>query len=107
MGGKCGKHADLESFKCTCQLKEYEMYSKLFYDEKIKLIVEEVENKFGSMDLSKGEKPILCKKITRDLYEGENDDVEKFVIAKLMERAKEMEDQKSDDVDCTPVQYLW
>ena len=83
------------------------MYSKLFYDKKIKSIVEEVENELGSMDLSKGEKLNLCKRITRDLYEGEDDEVKELVIAKLKERAKVMEDQKNDDVDCTPEQYLW
>ena len=82
------------------------MYSKLFYDKKIKSIVEEVENELGSMDLSKGEKLNLCKRITRDLYEGEDDEVKELVIAKLKERAKVMEDQKNDDVDCTPEQYL-
>jgi hypothetical protein len=82
------------------------MYSKLFYDEKIKSIVEEVENELGSMELSKGEKLNLRKRITRDLYEGEDDDVKELVAAKLKERAKVMEDQKNDDVDRTPEQYL-
>jgi hypothetical protein len=82
------------------------MYSKLFYDEKIKSIVEEVENELGSMELSKGEKLNLRKRITRDLYEGEDDDVKELVVAKLKERAKVMEDQKNDDVDRTPEQYL-
>ena len=83
------------------------MYLKLFYDEKIKLIVEEVKNKLGSMGLSKGEKLNLCKRITRDLYEGEDDEVKELVIAKLKERAKVMDDQKNDDVDHTPEQCLW
>ena len=82
------------------------MYSKLFYDEKIKSIVEEVENELGSMELSKEEKLNLRKRITRDLYEGEDDDVKELVAAKLKERAKVMEDQKNDDVDHTPEQYL-
>ena len=82
------------------------MYSKLFYDEKIKSIVEEVENELGSMELSKGEKLNLRKRITRDLYEGEDDDVKELVVAKLKERAKVMEDQKNDEVDRTPEQYL-
>ena len=88
-------------------MKDYEMYSKLYYDEKIKPLVEEVENELGSMELSKGEKLNLCKRIARDLYEGEDEDVKELVIAKLKERAKVMEDQKDDDdVDRTPVQYL-
>ena len=82
------------------------MYSKLFYDEKIKSIVEEVENELGSMELSKGEKLNLRKRITRDLYEGEDDDVKELVAAKLKKRAKVMEDQKNDDVDRTLEQYL-
>ena len=81
------------------------MYSKLFYDKKIKSIVEEVENELGSMELSKGEKLNLRKRITRDLYEGEDDDVKELVVAKLKERAKVMEDQKND-LDRTPLQYL-
>ena len=80
------------------------MYLKLFYDEKIKLIVEEVKNELGSMELLKGEKLNLCKRITRDLYEGEDDDIKELVMTKLKERAKAME--KNDDIDCTPEQYL-
>ena len=49
----------------------------------------------------------MRKRITRDLYEGEDDDVKELVAAKLKERAKVMEDQKNDDVDHTPEQYLW
>ena len=81
------------------------MYSKLYYEEKIKPFVEDVEKELGSIELSKGEKLNLRKRIARDLYEGEDDDVKDLVIAKLKERAKAMEDQK-DDVDRTPVQYL-
>ena len=49
----------------------------------------------------------MRKRIARDLYEGEDEDVKELVIVKLKERAKVMEDQKSDDIDCTPAQYLW
>jgi hypothetical protein len=104
-----GRRGRLEPFEeRTRQLKDYEMYSKLYYDEKIKPLVEEVENELrdGSMELSKGEKLNLRKRIARDLYEGEDEDVKELVIAKLKERAKVMEDQKNDDVDRTPVQYL-
>ena len=106
-GGRRGRLADVEPFEeRTCQLKDYEMYSKLYYEEKIKPIVEEVENELGSMELSKGEKLNLRKRIARDLYDGEDEDVKELVIAKLKERAKVIEDQKDDDVDRTPVQYL-
>jgi hypothetical protein len=106
-GGRRGRLAELEPFEeRSRQLKDYEMYSKLFYDEKIKSIVEEVENELGSMELSKGEKLNLRKRITRDLYEGEDEDVKELVMAKLKERAKVMEDQKNDDVDRTPEMYL-
>ena len=105
-GGRRGRLADLEPFEeRTCQLKDYEMYSKLYYDEKIKPIVEEVEDELGSMDLSKGEKLNLRKRIARDLYDGEDDDVKELVIAKLKKRAKVMGDQKND-LDRTPAQYL-
>ena len=45
----------------------------------------------------------MRKRIVRDLYEGEDEDIKELVIAKLKERAKVMEDQKNDDVDhaCT------
>ncbi|KAF8805688.1 hypothetical protein BYT27DRAFT_7258051 [Phlegmacium glaucopus] len=106
-GGRRGRLADLEPFEeRTRQLKDYEMYSKLYYDEKIKPLVEEVENELGSMELSKGEKLNLRKRIARDLYEGEDEDVKELVNAKLKERAKVMEDRKNDDVDRTPEQYL-
>ena len=106
-GGRRGRLADVEPFEeRTHQLKDYEMYSKLYYEEKIKPIVEEVENELGSMELSKGEKLNLRKRIARDLYDGEDEDVKELVIAKLKERAKVIEDQKDDDVDRTPVQYL-
>ena len=106
-GGRRGRLADVEPFEeRTRQLKDYEMYSKMYYEEKIKPIVEEVENELGSMELSKGEKLNLRKRIARDLYDGEDDDVKELVIAKLKERAKVMEDKKDDDVDRTPVQYL-
>ena len=82
------------------------MYSKLFYDEKIKSTVEEVENELGSMELTKGEKLNLRKRITRDLYEVEDDDVKELVMAKLKERAKAKVDQKSNVIDRTPEQYL-
>jgi hypothetical protein len=82
------------------------MYSKLFYDEKIKSIVEGIENELGSMELSNGEKLNLRKRITKDLYEGEDDDVKELVVAKLKEKAKVMEDQKHDEDDRTPEQYL-
>ena len=105
-GGRRGRLADLEPFEeRTRQLKDYEMYSKLYYDEKVKPIVEEVEGELGSMELSKGEKLNLRKRITRDLYDGEDEDVKEVVIAKLKERAKVMEDQKND-LDRTPLQYL-
>ena len=106
-GGRRGRLTDLEPFEeRTRQLKDYEMYSKMYYDEKIKPLVEEVEKELdGSMELSKGEKLNLRKRIARDLYEGEDDDIKERVIAKLKERSKAMEDQK-DDVDRTPVQYL-
>jgi hypothetical protein len=105
-GGRRGRLTDIEPFEeRTRQLKDYEMYSKLFYDEKIKLTVEEVEKEIGG-DMTKGEKLNLRKRITRDLYEVEDDDVKALVIAKLKERAKAMEDQKSNDVDRTPEQYL-
>jgi len=82
------------------------MYSKLYYDEKIKKIVEEVEDELsGSMELSKGEKLNLRKRVARDLYEGEDEDVKELVIAKLKERAKVMEAQKND-LDRTAEQYL-
>jgi hypothetical protein len=108
MGGRRGRLADLEPFEeRTRQLKDYEMYSKLYYDEKIKPLVEEVESELaGSMELSKGEKLNLRKRIARDLYEGEDEDVKVLVIAKLKERAKVLENQKNDDVDRTPEQYL-
>ena len=106
-GGRRSRLADVEPFEeRTRQLKDYEMYSKLYYEEKIKPIVEEVENELGSMELSKGEKLNLRKRIARDLYDGEDEDVKELVIAKLKERAKVIEDQKDDDVDRTPVQYL-
>ena len=106
MGGRRGRLADLELLEeCTRQLKDYEMYSKLYYDEKIKPLVEEVEEELGSMELSKGEKLNLRKRIAKDLYEGEDEDVKELVIAKLKERAKVMEDKKSE-VDRTPLQYL-
>ena len=102
-GGRRGRLANPFEER-TRQLKDYEMYSKLYYDEKIKPIVEEVEEELGSMELSKGEKLNLRKRIARDLYEGEDEDVKKVVIAKLKEKAKAMEDQKNDDR--TPEQYL-
>jgi hypothetical protein len=46
------------------------MYSKLYYDEKIKPIIEEVEDELGNVELSTGEKLNLRKRIARDLYEG-------------------------------------
>ena len=58
------------------------------------------------MELTKGEKLNLRKRITRDLYEVEDDDVKELVMAKLKERAKAKVDQKSNDVDRTPEQYL-
>ena len=82
------------------------MYSKLYYDEKIKPLVEEVEEELGSMELSKGEKLNLRKRIAKDLYEGEDEDVKELVNAKLKERAKVMEDQKNNETDRTPEQYL-
>ena len=107
-GGRRGRLTDVEPFEeRTRQLKDYEMYSKLFYEERIKSIVEKVEIELGSMELSKGEKLNLRKRITRDLYEGEDDDVKELVIAKLKERAKAMEDQKNGDIVRTPKQYLW
>lgn len=103
-GGRRGK---LEVFEeRTRQLKDYEMYSKLYYDEKIKPLVEEVEEELGSMELSKGEKLNLRKRIAKDLYEGEDEDVKELVNAKLKERAKVMEDQKNNETDRTPEQYL-
>ena len=101
MGGRRGR---LEPFEeCTCQLKDYEMYLKLYYDKKIKPLVEEVENELGSVELSRGGELNLRKRIVRDLYEGEDEDIKELVIAKLKESAKVMEDQKNDDVDhaCT------
>lgn len=104
-GGRRGRLADIEPFEeRTRQLKDYEMYSKLYYDEKIKPLVEEVEEEL--FELSKGEKLNLRKRIARDLYEGEDEDVKELVTAKLKERAKAMEDQKNDDIDRTPEQYL-
>ena len=81
------------------------MYSKLYYDEKIRPVVEEVEDGLENMELSKGEKLNLHKRIARDLYDGEDDDVKAVVVAKLKERAEVMEDKKSD-LDRTPAQYL-
>jgi hypothetical protein len=106
-GGRRGRLTDVEPFEeRTRQLKDYEMYSKLYYEEKIKPLVEDVEKELGSIELSKGEKLNLRKRIAKDLYEGEDEDVKELVIAKLKERAKVFEDQKNDDVDRTPVQYL-
>ena len=105
-GGRRGRLADLEPFgERTRQLKDYEMYSKLYYDEKIRPVVEEVEDGLENMELSKGEKLNLRKRIARDLYDGEDDDVKAVVVAKLKERAEVMEDKKSD-LDRTPAQYL-
>ena len=106
-GGRRGRLVDLEPYEeRTRQLKDYEMYSKMYYDEKIKPLVDEVEEELGSMELSKGEKLSLRKRIARDLYEGEDDEVKELVTAKFKEREKAIEDQKNDDVDRTPVQYL-
>jgi predicted metal-binding transcription factor (methanogenesis marker protein 9) len=106
-GGRRGRLADLDQFEeRTRQLKDYEMYSKLYYDEKIKRLVEEVEEELGSIELSKGEKLNLRKRIAKDLYEGEDEDVKVLVNAKLKERAKVIEDQKNDGIDRTPEQYL-
>ena len=58
------------------------------------------------MELSKGEKLNLRKRIAKDLYEGEDEDVKELVNAKLKERAKVMEDQKNNETDRTPEQYL-
>ena len=81
------------------------MYSKLYYDEKIKPLVEEVEEELRSMELSKGEKLNLRKRIAKDLYKGEDEDIKELVNAKLKERAKVMEDQKNNETDRTPEQY--
>ena len=109
-GGRRGRLSDVlePSEDRTRQLKDYEMYSRMYYDEKIKPIVEEVEKELGNMELSKGEKLNLRKRIARDLYDGEDEDVKALVTAKVKERAKvTVTDQEDEnDVDRTPVQYL-
>ena len=50
----------------------------------------------------------MSKRIARDLYDGEDEDVKALVTAKLKERANVsvMDPEDENDVDCTPVQYL-
>ena len=106
-GGRRSRLADIEQFEeRTRQLKDYEMYSKLYYDEKISPIVKEVENELGSMELLKGKKLNLRKRIARDLYDGEDDVVKELVIAKLKERAKHQQNPRHLKSPCESLMYL-
>lgn len=82
------------------QLKPEEMYSKLFYKSKIKPQVDRADMK----DMSKGDKLNFVKKITRDMYEAEEESVKLQVIESLNDRAKSMEDAALDD-EPTPERY--
>lgn len=82
------------------QLKPEEMYLKMFYKSKIKPKVDRTDMK----NMAKGDKLNLVKKLTREMYEAEEESVKLQVLEKLEERAKSMEVAALDD-EATPEQY--
>ena len=84
------------------QLKPEEMYSKLFYQSKIKRKVNHTDTK----NMAKGDKLNLVKKLTQEMYEAEEESVKLQVMEKLEEQAKSMEAAALDD-EATLEQYHW
>jgi len=101
VGGRRGRQkAAIEIPGRMRQLKPEEMYSKMFYKSKIKPRVDRTDTK----NMAKGEKLNLVKKLTREMYEAEEESVKLQVLEKLEERAKSMEVAALDD-EATPEQY--
>lgn len=102
MGGRRGQQrAAIEIAGWVWQLKPEEMYSKLFYQSKIKPRVDSAEMK----NMSKGEKLNFVKKLTQEMYKAEDEVVKLQVMESLDEHAKSMEDASLDIDEPMPEQY--
>lgn len=72
-----------------CVLTEAQMYSKMYYSERIK---EEVDEEIAAKGLSKREHIAYTAKRLQEAYENETDDVKKKVKLELANAAKEKEE---------------
>jgi hypothetical protein len=85
----------------TCKLREVEVYSLLFYNEKIG---PRVSKERGDTSLSHSENLSLVKRVTADMYVDETEQVKVMVAAKIAEASeKPVEKEKeSDEPSCIP-----
>ena len=81
----------------TRGLKPHEMYSKKFYDSKIKpVVLSEIERLGGPGPIDAGTRLTITKRVTQELYDKEDDEVKEEVLLEL-ERSKENSEKETTD----------
>ena len=94
------------------RLKEYEMFSRMYYKEKVQPIVNaELERlEAEGIKTKRGKTLSIIKKKLREVYNIQSDDIKAQVLVELEEHAKSLEALKSEsqdeNSDRTPAQYL-
>jgi hypothetical protein len=94
------------------RLKEHEMFSRMYYKEKVQPIVNaELERlEAEGIKMKRGKTLSIVKKKLREVYDLQSDDIKAQVCVKLEEHAKSLEALKSEsqdeNSDRTPAQYL-
>jgi ABC-type uncharacterized transport system YnjBCD ATPase subunit len=75
------------AFQCSAnpsQLKLYEMYSKMYYSERIQPKVQEELAACGVSKAQRAQIPVI-QKVIKELYDQENDDIKQEVLKKIEE----------------------
>ena len=85
----------MRAAKKNRKLREVEVYSLLFYKDKIKPRVDEER---GDMPLGRSDNLRLIKRVTADMYDDETEQVKALVAAKIAE-AKERPNPKVQESD--------
>jgi hypothetical protein len=77
-----------------------EVYSKLYYPDRVASAVADRINVLG-------ERPSIrmIREVTKEMYEGEEEEIKAAVVAKMEATAKVTMDDDHDGDACTPQQY--
>jgi CRISPR/Cas system-associated protein endoribonuclease Cas2 len=89
------------SLKSHRRLQETEVYSKLFYNDRIEDVVRE-RLKTAGPDVSAIS---VTKSVTKELFEGEDEETRAMVAAKVAEARDLPIENNIDDLERTPKQY--
>lgn len=79
------------------------MYSKLYYEERVRHVVKE---RLGDLGYDAQKRIQVIREVTQELYAGEDDEIKAIVAAKVAAAAEASEGQDNEaDAVRTPQQY--